>query len=123
MNRVLRADGVTPQPQESAGASMEWLVDGSVVAGAGLSLARMTVQGGAICQQHRHPNCDEAVHLLSGELLLVIEDQPQFLKPGATAFITAGQVHHVENPSVDPAVVMLAYSAGVRVFEPLKEQP
>ena len=50
------------------GVTMEWLMEDAIRPGAGLSLARMSVDPGVTGDAHRHPNCSEAVHLISGEV-------------------------------------------------------
>lgn len=98
---------------------MEWLVEDALQPGATLSLARMTVRAGCTSQAHRHPDCDEAVHVLSGRIEQRIGDRWLALGPGQTAHIPAGQPHCSRALGGDDAVLLVAYSAGRRIYQPL----
>lgn len=50
----------------SDGVIVQWLMEDRIEADAGLSLARMTVEPGKTSEAHRHSNCSEAIHVLSG---------------------------------------------------------
>lgn len=98
-------------------ATMEWLVDDEIVDGAGLSVARMTVAPGACTQGHSHPNCNEVIHLIAGEVEQTIGAERFVMTPGDTAFIPPGSRHQTRNLGAGPAVMVIAYSAGTRIYE------
>jgi quercetin dioxygenase-like cupin family protein len=99
---------------------MEWLVEDALQPGASLSLARMTVRAGCTSQAHRHPDCDEAVHVLSGRIEQHIGDRRVALGPGETAHIPAGQPHCSRALDGRDAVLLVAYSAGRRIYQPVQ---
>jgi quercetin dioxygenase-like cupin family protein len=99
--------------------SMEWLVEDALQPGASLSLARMTVHAGRTSQAHRHPNCDEAVHVLSGRVEQRIGDRLVTLGQGDSAHIPADTVHCSTALGQQDAVMVVAYSAGRRIYEPV----
>jgi quercetin dioxygenase-like cupin family protein len=102
-----------------ADVTMEWLMDDSLVAGAGLSLAKMTVGVGVTSEAHFHSNCTEVIHVLEGEIEQRIGDNWQALKEGESCFIPKGQVHQTKNIGNLRAVMMIAYSEGQRNYQTL----
>ena len=99
--------------------SMDWLVDDELKPGAGLSVARMTLNKDAASPGHRHPNCNEVIHLISSAVELLIDGQPKRLAAGETGFIPAGAAHSLRNVGAGDAVMIVCYSAGSRVYEPV----
>jgi quercetin dioxygenase-like cupin family protein len=104
---------------EESWGSMEWLVDDALQPGAALSLARMTVRAGCTSELHRHPNCDEAVHVLSGRVEQRIGDRLVVLSAGQSAHIAAGADHCSRALDGKDAILMVAYSAGRRIYQPI----
>jgi len=103
--------------RESSGVTMVWLMEDRIEADAGLSLARMTVDPGVTSEAHRHPDCSEAVHLLSGRIEQRRGDLWVELAAGDTLLIPAGATHQTRNSGTAPAVLMVAYSSGSRIYE------
>lgn len=103
---------------QATGVSMAWLMEDAIEQGAGLSLARMTVDPGATSQAHRHPNCTEAIHVLSGRVEQRRGAQWVELASGDTILIPAGAIHQTRNLAHETAVLMIAYSSGSRVYQP-----
>ncbi len=101
----------------SPGVTMEWLMEDTIEPGAGLSLARMTVAPGVTSEAHRHPNCTETVHLLSGRIEQRRGNDWLPLESGDTLLIPAGAPHQTRNGGKDPAVMIIAYSSGTRVYQ------
>ncbi len=93
---------------------MEWLAEGG---DKGLSLARMIVAEGATSPAHRHQNCNEVIHLLSGAVALRYGGRWIGMRPGDTQTVYAGQSHQLRNDGECAAVMMIAYSSGERRYE------
>ena len=102
----------------TAGVTMEWLMEDAIQPGAGLSLARMTVAPGVTSEAHRHPNCAETIHLLSGEVVQRCDADWVTLRAGDTLLVPTGSLHQTRNDSLETAVLMVAYSSGARLYEP-----
>jgi quercetin dioxygenase-like cupin family protein len=102
----------------TSGVTMQWLMEDAITPGAGLSLARMTVAPGVTSEAHRHPDCTEAVHLLSGRVEQRRCDDWVSLAAGETLLIPAGAVHQTRNTGPEAAVLMVAYSSGARIYDP-----
>jgi len=103
---------------ETGGVTMAWLMEDAIEPGAGLSLARMSVDPGVTSQPHRHPNCTEAIHVLAGRVEQRRGEQWVELTPGDTILIPAGATHQTRNVGDETAVLMIAYSSGARVYQP-----
>ena len=96
---------------------MEWLVDDAVVENAGLSLARMTISPAQTSPAHRHPNCTEAIYVVSGRIEERVDDAWVGAGAGGSVFVPKGAVHQTRNPGEEDAVMIIAYSAGTRIYE------
>lgn len=96
---------------------MEWLADASTLEGLGLSLARMTVLPGQTSPAHRHPNCNEVIHILSGSIEERLGETWTICRMGDTITAPAGCIHQTRCTSADPAILMIAYSDDTRIYE------
>ncbi len=101
--------------------SMNWLVDDSLHADAGLSLARMTVERDFTTEAHRHSNCTEVIHLLTGKIDQRCGDDWVPMCAGETIFIPKGVTHQTRNTGDEAAIAIIAYSAGFRIYEAVKD--
>lgn len=101
----------------SDGVTMEWLMEDRIEVDAGLSLARMTVEPGKTSEAHRHSNCSEAIHVLSGQIEQRCDDDWITLKAGETTLIRVGSIHQTSNIGTEPAVMVIAYSSGARIYD------
>jgi quercetin dioxygenase-like cupin family protein len=99
------------------GVILRWLMEDAITEDAGLSLARMTVDPGVTSEAHRHPNCTETIHVLSGRVEQRRGDDWIALDTGDTILIRAGETHQTRNIGTETADLMLAYSSGSRVYE------
>ena len=119
MNQSLTKTARAPRLESFDWGSMTWLLDAESCAGAGLSLARMTLEASRTAPRHRHPDCQEALHLLSGTVELRIGTDSRLLEAGGSALIPKGIAHSLRNPGSAPAVLMIAYGSGARRYEAL----
>lgn len=103
--------------QLSDGVTMSWLMDDATQPDAGLSLARMTIDPDITSEPHRHSNCSEAIHLLSGQVEQRRDDSWMTLNAGDTILIPPGAVHQTRNVGSETAVMMIAYSSGSRTYQ------
>ncbi len=81
------------------------VVDAGIDPGAGLSL-------------HSHPNYEEAMLVLEGNIEAVLEGETRILGPGDLLLAPAGVKHTITNRSGKPAGVLAIYPAATpeRVF-------
>jgi len=96
---------------------MDWLADADTAEGLGLSLARMTVMPGKTSPAHRHPNCNEVIHVLYGSIEERLDQEWTPCAPGDTITAFAGTVHQTRCTSNTPAILMIAYSDDRRIYQ------
>jgi quercetin dioxygenase-like cupin family protein len=107
------------QSRPEAWGAMSWLVEDRSVPGIGLSVARMSVAPGATSPAHRHPNCHEVIHLISGRVEQTAGDRLHRMAPGDTVVVAPGEVHKTRNlDPLQPAELLVCYSAGTRLYQP-----
>lgn len=122
MSRIFSvARNLESRLQEDERVAMDWLVDDSIVAGAGLSVARMTLKPGIRSEGHSHPNCAEVIHLIAGRVELTLGAERFAMEPGDSAFVPPGCFHRARNVGDGDATMIISYSAGTRAYEPAGE--
>lgn len=108
------------QPVSESWGSMLWLMEDRLVAGAGASVARMTVHAGVTSPLHRHPACSETIVLIEGRATCRIGGRDHVLSVGDAAFVPVATAHCVRNDGDALAVLLIAYSAGTRLYEAIE---
>lgn len=101
--------------------TMEWLADANTMTGLGLSLARMTVLPNQTSPAHRHPNCNEVIHILAGSIDQRIGDTWTACQTGDTIIAPFGATHQTRCTSTSKAVLMIAYSDDKRTYEEVSQ--
>lgn len=79
-----------------------------------MTIGEADIKPGLSTGRHYHPNCDEVLHVLQGEILQSVGDQSLRLKQGDTVSIPAGVVHGTQNVGGTDAILMLSYSSADR---------
>jgi len=97
--------------------TMTWLVEDATVADAGLSLMRMTLDPGATSPRHSHPDCNEVITLLEGQIEVDLDGTVSAVRSDQPVFIRAGTAHHITNSGDQEAVLLICYSSGTRIYE------
>lgn len=85
-----------------------------------LNRLRAGAQSGPV---HYHTNCENVYYLLSGRLLVRIDDIETELAPGDAAFIPAGVVHSATNAGDDEAVLIEIYAPAGADFVEVGPRP
>jgi len=96
---------------------IQWLVTGEAQPGANVTFGFVEIEPGAKNPLMRHPNCDEVLYLLEGELDHSLEGKRYRLKPGDSIFIPRGARHDANNPGTVTARMVVAYDTGNRKIE------
>ena len=94
--------------------SIQWLVNGELVRGAGLTFGYVEIEAGSQNPRHRHPNCDEVLFLLEGELEHAVGAEVARLTPGTAIFIPRDVEHAARNTGAVTARMLVAYASGDR---------
>jgi quercetin dioxygenase-like cupin family protein len=94
--------------------SIQWLVNGELVSGAALTFGYVEIAAGSQNPRHRHPNCDEVLYLMEGELEHAVGADVARLTPGMAIFIPQDVEHEARNTGTVTARMVVAYSSGER---------
>lgn len=106
---VSRAENV-PSEKYSWG-RLEWFVSGELGNSETLTVGRCLIDPGEANQPHYHPNCDEVLHVVEGEIRHRLGDDYVEMSTGDTVSIPAGLVHCAENVGPDGAVLLITFSS------------
>ncbi len=105
---------------EEAWGTLAWMADAANAGLDGLTLGRVTLNPRCTNPRHSHPNCDEVLHVISGEIEHSIGVETVFLRAGDTLVIPAGMPHQARNVGSGVADTIVVYSTGRREF---KQEP
>lgn len=97
---------------------LTWLAGTKYGNADGLVLGRVTLKAGMSNPRHRHPKCEEVLYLLKGRIVHSIGSESYTLSAGDTITIPAGVFHDAKCISDEDADMIVAYSEGIRLFEP-----
>lgn len=103
---------------EESWGSLTWLASQKIGNADGLTLGRVVIRKGQSNPRHTHPNCEEALYLLTGRLEHTLGDERVVLEPGDTIVLDAGVPHNATSIGDEDADMIVAYSSGDRGFQP-----
>lgn len=75
-----------------------------------LQLCRAVLPAGEGHNFHTHPELEELIYVLEGQVEQWVEKQSKLLQPGEVAVIPAGVVHATFNPTQKDAVILAILS-------------
>jgi len=93
---------------------IDWYHAAELSGSEGMTLGRVTINPGESNASHGHPNCEEVLYLLSGELVHTYGDEEHRLRPGDAICIPPNVDHQAHNVSDEPAVMIVAYNSAYR---------
>lgn len=92
--------------------SLQWLVGGTVQPHLGLTIGRVTFEPGEANPPHRHPNCDEVLHVVQGTLEHTRGDGTFVeLRPGDSIVLDRDRAHYARNVGTGEAVALVIFNA------------
>ncbi len=94
----------------TSGYTIKWLFSGQTAPGAEQTLGYVVIQPGAKNPLHAHPNCEEVLYLISGELEHSFDGAVYRLRPGDAIRVPRGVRHDARCVSVEPATMVVCYS-------------
>lgn len=97
---------------------IKWLFDGQRSPGAAQTLGYVTIQPGQKNPLHAHPNCEEVLYLIGGQLDHSLGNDVHRLNPGDAIRVPAGIKHDAKCVSPEPAVMIVCYSVPDRQMVP-----
>ncbi len=115
VNQGLRVAAVDPERADAFDwGTIQWLVTGRRIADSQMTFGYVEIQPGEKNVRHYHPNCDEVLFLLEGELMHSLGDERFPLSAGMAIHIPTGMHHDATNPGATVARMVVAYSSGDR---------
>ena len=96
---------------------LTWLVSRELGNSEQMTFGRVVIPAGTMNPRHRHPNCDEILHLISGRLMHTLADQSFALSAGDTICIPAGQWHNACALPESDAEMVICFSSADRRTE------
>ncbi|MBC8101054.1 MAG: cupin domain-containing protein [Cytophagales bacterium] len=94
-----------------------WLVSRSLGNSSTMTFGRVTINAGAANPRHRHPNCDEILHLVSGRLEHSLGEERFLMEPGDSISIPTGIYHNARALGDSDAQMVIAFSSADRETE------
>jgi quercetin dioxygenase-like cupin family protein/type 1 glutamine amidotransferase len=107
-----RADAlVQPQPW----GKLEWFASRELGNSTFMTVGIATINPGKENPVHRHPNCDEILHVLQGQIMNRVGDKEYEMHAGDTVTIPEGTPHNARNIGNDDAVMSIVYNTPDRI--------
>ena len=94
-----------------------WLVSGEQGNSQTLTFGRVTIKAGHANMRHRHPNCDEILHVVSGQIEHTLGGESSRMGPGDTISIPTNMPHNARTISAEDAEMLICFSAADRQTE------
>jgi len=102
---------------ETAWGRLVWTASGPVGNSKTMSVGRATIRAGMENPRHRHPNCDEILHVIAGRLEHIQDDTRCILEPGDTVSIPKGVWHQARSLGSEDAQVVICFDSPNRLTE------
>ncbi len=96
---------------------IEWLVSHARNNSGTMTFGRVTIRAGQTNTLHRHPNCDEILHLLQGTLDHHVGEANFPLRAGDSIVIAQNAWHNARAGNEQDAVMLVCYSSAERQTE------
>jgi len=94
-----------------------WLVSRGLGNSTTMTFGRVTITAGQANPRHRHPNCDEILHLLSGQLEHSFGDERILMEAGDSISIPMGVWHNAVALGDTDAEMAICFSSADRETE------
>ena len=102
---------------ETAWGGIVWTASGPLGNSRTMSFGRVTIRAGQGNPRHRHPNCDEILHVISGQIEHTLGEEPCTMGPGDTISIPQGVWHQARALAGADAVLVICFSSADRMTE------
>jgi quercetin dioxygenase-like cupin family protein len=104
---ITEAEALT---EDFKGRTNYWLCRPEIANASDLQLCRAVMPAGEGHNFHTHPELEEIIYVLEGEVEQWVENARRMLKPGEVAHIPKGVVHATFNPTKRDAVILAILS-------------
>lgn len=102
---------VEPQPW----GKLEWFASRELGNSTSMTVGVATIRAGKENPRHRHPNCDEILHVIQGHIMNRVGDKEYEMHSGDTVTIPEGTWHNARNIGNEDAVLWISYSSPDRI--------
>ncbi|NND90333.1 MAG: cupin domain-containing protein [Granulosicoccus sp.] len=85
---------------------LRWLSRPPTTASSQLTVIEVVLQPGKGHDFHKHPDQEEVIYVISGQVQQWLEQEQQLLNPGDSLFIPADTVHASFNTGATPATLL-----------------
>jgi quercetin dioxygenase-like cupin family protein/type 1 glutamine amidotransferase len=102
---------VEPQPW----GKLEWFASRELGNSISMTVGVATISVGKENPLHRHPNCDEILHVIQGHIMNRVGDKEYEMRAGDTVTIPEGTWHNARNIGTEDAVLSISYSSPDRI--------
>jgi quercetin dioxygenase-like cupin family protein len=82
-----------------------------------VTVGLVTIKPGRCNTRHRHPNCDEILHLLEGTLEHTLDDERLVMHAGDTLSVRRGVLHNARNIGEADAQLLVVFTSANRRVE------
>lgn len=89
-----------------------WMCRPEICESKDLQVCRAVLPAGEGHNFHTHPELEEVIYVLEGQVEQWVEEESRVLSPGEVAVIPAGVVHATFNPTDSDAVILAILSPG-----------
>ena len=98
--------------------SIEWVVRAGDPDGAEQSVALAVFDAGSSNAEHTHPNCEEIVFVLEGEVEHTLGAESTILRGGDLIVVPREAAHRIINHGPGPCRMLIVFSSPDRQFVP-----
>ena len=94
---------------------LEWFASRALGNSTFMTIGIATIHPGQQNPVHRHPNCDEILHVLQGDIINRVGDKEYEMHAGDTVTIPEGIPHNARNIGKEDAVLSITYNTPDRI--------
>ena len=105
------------QRLEFSWGSITWLASRDLGNSQTMTFGRVLIRAGDANPRHRHPNCDEILHLTAGRLEHSLGEQSFIMEAGDTISIPTGVLHNARALGEADAEMIICFSSPERATE------
>jgi quercetin dioxygenase-like cupin family protein len=91
-----------------------WMIAGRLGNSATMTMGKCYIDPGSANPRHYHPNCDEVLHVLDGDIEHTLNGHTFRMSAGETLNIPQGSPHNARNVGKAEAVLLIAFSSADR---------
>ncbi len=105
-------DDATAQKETFDWGELHWYASGALSQASGLTVGRCILKGQSANPIHYHPNCEEVLHVLTGQIEHYIDGEGWFaMNAGDSITIPANLKHGARNIGDGEAHLLIAFSS------------